>query len=494
MVSAVESLRRTFGVAFIVAFVSCVIAAEPSISPWNTAETPFSFEPRTGGPVSAFKGTFEVPENRAEPGSRKLTLHYVRFPATGDSPGAPIVYLAGGPGGSGIWFAKQWRFPLFMAMREFGDVIALDQRGTGASNDAPTCTSSQSIDYAAKMSDQAYINVQQTAFQECLTFWREAQIDLRGYNSRESVADLEALRTHLGVEKLTLWGLSYGSHLAFAAIKVMGSRIERVVIASAEGLDQTIKLPARTDAYFDRLQAAIDTQPAAQAAYPDIKATMRRVHLRLDEQPIALEVPRRDGSSTTVVFQRRDMQRLASAMIADPKRYAMDLIGLYSSLERNDSKPLIPVLQQWLDADGSVAFAAMPVMMDLASGIGSERRKLIDEQAETGLLGPWLNETLYLAEMAPAFDLGDGFRQPPVSDVPLLLLSGTLDGRTYIESQREAVTGFANAQMVTVRNAGHNLLMSSPEVTAVIQEFMRGKNVAGREIEVDLPEFDLVSK
>lgn len=479
---------RFVAAATLVLIAGCA-AQDPSHSVTRIAETPITFEPRSGDAVSAFEGTFVVPENRADPMSRNLTLRYVRFPATGENPGAPIVYLAGGPGGSGIWFAKQWRFPLFMAMREFGDVIAFDQRGTGASNDAPGCTSSVAIDRTAPISDATYIEIQQAALQECLSFWEKQRIDVRGYNTLESVADLEALRVHLGAEKLTLWGISYGSHLALAAIKEMDEKIERVVIASAEGLDQTVKQPARTDAYFDRLQEAINTQPAARDVYPDIKATMRRVHARLDDAPIEIQVPREDGSVTDVLFQRRDMQRLASAMIADPGRFAAQLVRIYAALEDSDTAPLVDVLEQWLEPNATISFDAMPVMMDIASGVDTERRRLIEEQAETALLGLYLNETLYLNDIAASFDLGDRFRLRPVSGVPLLLLSGTLDGRTYIESQREAVSGMANREMVTVTNAGHNLFMSSPEVTGTIRKFMRGEPVENREIVVELPKF-----
>jgi len=190
-----------------------------------------------------------------------------------------------------------------------------------------------------------------------------------------------------------------------------------------------------------------------------------------------------------MLFQRRDMQRLASAMIADPNRFAAQLVRIYAALEDRDTRPLISVLEQWLEPSATISYDAMPIMMDVASGIGTERRRLIEEQAETGLLGRYLNETLYLNDIARSFDLGDRFRVKPESEVPLLLLSGTLDGRTYIESQREAVSGMANREMVTVTNAGHNLFMSSPEVTATIQQFMRGEPIANLEIIVELPEF-----
>jgi len=42
---------------------------------------------------------------------------------------------------------------------------------------------------------------------------------------------------------------------------------------------------------------------------------------------------------------------------------------------------------------------------------------------------------------------------------------------------------------VTVVNAGHNLFMSSPEVTAAIQQFMRGETITDSEITIDLPAF-----
>lgn len=470
-------------------FLSACTVQDQSRSAGRMAEIPITFEARSGEVVEAFEGTFVVPENRASTDSRDLTLHYVRFPATSENPGAPVVYLAGGPGGSGIWFAKQWRFPLFMAFREFGDVIALDQRGTGASNDTPDCTSSHTIDDKTLIKNIAFVETYQAALQECLRYWADQGIDVHGYNTMESVADLEALRVHLGVEKLTLWGISYGSHLALAALKEMDDRIERIVIASAEGLDQTLKLPVRTDAYFDRLQEAINTQPAGRGRFPDIKDLIRRVHAALENEPMMLQVPRYDGSSVEILFQLRDMQRLASAMIADPKRFAVQLVRIYAALDNSDTEPLIKILERWYEPSVAISFELMPTMMDISSGVSAERRSLIERQVETALLGIFLNETLYLIESKSSYELNDRFRLKPESDVPLLLLSGSLDGRTYIESQREAVSGMTNLEMVTVRNAGHNLFMSSPKVTATIQEFMRGNGISEHEIIIDLPEF-----
>src|SRR5918992_4394693 len=94
---------------------------------------PYTFENDKKEKVDAEFGTLLVPENRSNPESNLIELAFVRFKSTAKNPGPPIVYLAGGPGGSGIFSARGSRFPLFMALREVGDVIAFDQRGTGHS-------------------------------------------------------------------------------------------------------------------------------------------------------------------------------------------------------------------------------------------------------------------------------------------------------------------------------------------------------------------------
>src|SRR5215204_3406766 len=101
--------------------------------------TPRVFESASGQKVDVEFGELTVPENRQRPNSRLIQLAFVRFKSTSQNPASPIVYLAGGSGGSGISAARGTRFPLFMAMREVADVIALDQRGVGSSKPNLNC-------------------------------------------------------------------------------------------------------------------------------------------------------------------------------------------------------------------------------------------------------------------------------------------------------------------------------------------------------------------
>jgi pimeloyl-ACP methyl ester carboxylesterase len=453
------------------------------------AEEPIVFTAQSGESVEAFEGHVDVPENRSDPDSRTIRIAYIRFPATGTSEGPPIVYLAGGPGGSGSGTARAHRFPLFMAMRQHGDVIAFDQRGTGGSTGLPRCVSSVLVPETEAMSDTAYAGAYRAAVEECGEYWRGEGVAIEGYTTAESVQDISALRVHLGAERVALWGISYGSHLALAALKDIPGEIDRVVIASAEGLDQTVKMPAHTDAYFGRLQAAVDTQPAAAAAYPDIAGVMRRVHDRLEAAPMLLHIPQADGSTAPFLLQRRHMQEFASSLISDP-HYAAILMALYASLDAGDPGLAIGLLQRFHTPGEPLTLSAMPTAMDLASGISDARLAEFTRQAETGLVGGYLNFPMpQIRGVWDGFDLGEDFRAPPAGDTPVLLLTGTLDGRTYPEGQAAAVAGLANVTRVTVRNAGHNLFMSSPDVHEAMHRFMRGEPVENQDIVVDLPDF-----
>ena len=448
-------------------------------------EVKITFTAQSGETVSAYKGWLEVPENRAKADSRLIKLEYIRFAKlpTAKQTSSPIIYLAGGPGGSGTTAAKYKRFPLFMAMREFGDVIAFDQRGV---NDQDLrCRSKQNSNYQAVASDEEVINKTRRALQDCLNIWQQQGIDIHGYTTVESAHDLDALRQHLNADKISLWGISYGSHLALAALKQMPQLIDKVVISSVEGLDHTIKLPARTDDYFTRLQSAINGSPALKTQYPDIKAMIRKVHQQLEKQPLMLNIEK-DGQEIIFAFQKRTIQTFASAMISDPDR-ALRLLGLYKALADGHTEVITQLMSSYYSFTDTVFLPGMTYAMDLASGISDNRFNTVIKQAKTSLLGDVLNFGLHHFNDIEGLDLGDTFRQDPSSDTPTLVLSGTLDGRTYLESQHEAVQGLSNVTLITVENAGHNLFMASPDVTQAIQTFMRGETLTSKHIKVAFP-------
>lgn len=77
----------------------------------------------------------------------------------------------------------------------------------------------------------------------------------------------------------------------------------------------------------------------------------------------------------------------------------------------------------------------------------------------------------------------------PTSAVPALVFCGTLDGRTDIQDQRQAVAGLSKASLITVRNAGHNMLDApSTQMLELIHGFMTGDTSHAATIAVPLPD------
>ena len=432
---------------------------------------PYRFEPRDGEAVDAELGKIRVPENRHDPKSREIELAFVRFPATTPSPGAPIVYLAGGPGGSGISTAQGRRFPLFMALRQFGDVIALDQRGTGLSNAIPFCDAPEPWPLEKPSSREQTVSWLESTARHCAEFWRSQGVDIDGYNTEQSADDLEDLRRELGADKLRLWSISYGTHLAFSAIRRHGDRIERVVLASAEGPDHTVKLPSRTEAFLGKILGEEDRQK------------LRRVLEKLEAESVVVDaVHPRTQAKAKVGVGKLDVQILLGFMIKNPDTQQA-LPMWIDAMDRGDFSPIAPYLLMM--AGHMRGFSGMSEAMDAASGISPQRRQRILREMPGTLLEDALNfPGDALAGPLGITDLGDDFRGPLKSSVPVLFLSGDLDGRTYLESHRELAAGFSKGTHVVVEGAGHDLFMSSPEVSERILAFMAGREVSSEPIRV----------
>jgi pimeloyl-ACP methyl ester carboxylesterase len=435
-----------------------------------------------GMQVAAELGTLQVPEVRGRAGSRSIPLRFVRLRATTAEPGPPIVYLAGGPGGSAVGNARGPRFAFFNRLREAGDVLLLEQRGAGLSNTLPSCEA-RPVDPARPLDRANFVDSARRELARCIAWWRDQGVGVEGYNSDESAADLDDLRRALGVEQLNLVGLSYGTHLGMVALK-RRLPVGRVVFAGLEGLDQTVKQPAHFDAFFARVAAAVRADPEAARAYPDLLATMRRVHDRLDREPARVTVRDGEGRPVEIRLGAFAVQMLTGFLwISDPERIA-GLPALYARMDGGDFQSAGETIYRGLMAffgrlDG------MPQLMDLASGISEARLGAVAAQAPAALLGDAGNFPMpHARDVAPELALGDGFRAALDTPVPALLVMGTMDGRTPVESQRELLPQFRNATVLTAVNGGHNIFEQSEEVQRAIVAFLRDGTVDRDRIEL----------
>jgi len=447
---------------------------------------PYAFKANNGTVVDAEMGEMRVPENRSKADSRMLALRFVRFKSTSANPGPPIVYLAGGPGGAGTGAAMGSRFPLFMALREFGDVIAYDARGVNKSEPDSGCTEEFLVNPGEPLDRAKSGAVFAEATRRCADRLRKAGIDPGSLNTRESAADLNDLRVALGAKKLVLWGISYGTHLAIATLRYHPDAVERVILAGIEGPDDTYKLPSDQQSLMEEI---------ARLAYhdgksPDLLASITKLMNELEARPKSVELTHpENGMTARFVVGKLDLQRALADMLVAPDTFAA-MPDLVARLEQGDwtSLALISAPNRF-----GTPPSMMSIAMDCASGITAARRQRIAEEAKWTLLGDAIN--LPFPEICEGLgipDLGDAFRAPLVSDVLALLISGTLDGRTRPRQAEELRRTMPNAVTLLIEGAGHSdpLFLSSPKILETMKAFLRGEPVRERVITLPPIAFD----
>ncbi|MEA2239597.1 MAG: hypothetical protein QOC81_4321 [Thermoanaerobaculia bacterium] len=453
-----RTIRLILTIVFITA--SAQAAEQPSIR-WNA----MTCQADDGTKVDCESGELRVSENRANPSSRMITLRFFRFKSTAEKPGAPIVYLAGGPGGSGINAARGPRFPLFMAMRAFGDVIALDQRGVGKSEPNLECHDDYIIDPSQPASAEAAAKAIGAPLRKCFDGLRAKGIDLDAYNTLESAHDLDDLRKALGVPKISLWAISYGTHLALATVKAHEAGIDRLILAGIEGPDSTLKLPSDQQELLEKIAVLAKTE------MPDLLGTLAAVEKKL-EKPRHVDLTHPiSGQKVALTIGKSDLQIVVADMLTGPESFNA-LPDLLSRLAEGDWMALAL-------AAGRLRFgrtpSAMAVMMDCASGATPARATWIAREAATTLLADAINWPYpEVCRAVGAHDLGDAFRTPVKTTLPVLLIAGTLDGRTPVHNAVDVAKGMPNATLLTVEGAGHSdpLFLSSPKILDAMKDFM----------------------
>lgn len=456
---------------------------------------PYAFEARGEERVDAELGRLVVEENRSSRESREIELVFVRLPATGEMPGPPIVYLAGGPGSSGIAAGRGARFRLFDDLRKLGDVILLDQRGAGMSTpiDPEECPIARRHPFDRPLELERHLEVVAEVAAACASYWSEAGVDLEAYDTLESVEDLEDLRLALGAETIRLLGISYGTHLGLAYMRRYPGRVSAAVLAGIEGPDDTVKLPSQFESQLEQLEALIARQRGTDAE--PLRDLMRRVLDRLERQPVTLRIVQVAGPDreTQLVVGRREVAHVTMDLLRDPQTM-IQVPVLYQSLDEGDFTDLAGTLLGLRTVGG---LEAMPEAMDAASGISKQRlRRLEAEDAETLLGSGLLQANVVLSTALKVSDLGPDFRSPVRSDVPTLFISGSLDGRTPPGNALRTMEGFSAAQHLTVVNGGHgdDLLLATPELESAIGDFLSGRPVSSIQIELRPPDLTQVRR
>jgi pimeloyl-ACP methyl ester carboxylesterase/predicted DCC family thiol-disulfide oxidoreductase YuxK len=383
---------------------------------------------------------------------------------------------------SGLRAGRGRLFGLFDALRAAGDVILLDQRGSGDSTPSLRCRDPLELPFERPLSRDQVLRAAVDSTRHCAERLAQDGVDLGSFNTDESADDVADLVRALGAQRASLLGWSYGTHLAFAVMRRHGDLVERAALAGPEGPDHTYKLPSRIERQLETI--------AAMPRSHDLLHTMRTVLERVERQPSRVQFSGPDGETRGAAIGRFDLEWMLAEGIADTRVLAR-LPLWFARMARGDF--------DWIGHDSllrgyfeelrtGLTRSVVRACMDCASGASAVRMRRIESEARATLLGRTIDFPFpEICEAVGQPDLGDAFRAPLRSDTPVLFITGTLDARTPADNVADLAPGFPNHRHLEVEDAGHADLLLPSGVQRSVVEFLQNGNVAHDRVRADRP-------
>ncbi|NIM02375.1 MAG: alpha/beta fold hydrolase [Acidobacteria bacterium] len=464
-------MRIAFATVF--ALASITPAAPDSPPAFETMDCGFKM---TG--IELTCGFVEVRENRAEPGGRKIPIHFVRAGATGEAPKPdPIVFLGGGPGlhatpgaNTVIWGNR--------GRLEDRDLIVVDQRGTGRSNPLDC------FDHGTEGGPEVVRRVFTRDFFDGETFRQclgelSKNADLTQYTTTASVEDLDAVRRALGYERVNLSGGSYGTRWALEYMRRHADSVRAAVLYGvappSEMLVERVARDFQRD--LDALIAACAAEEACSEAYPEFGQQLQRVLAAVKKKPV--EVVVRSGGEKIPVTMNHEQLVTAIRFMFYSVHHAAALPSQVQAATEGDYTPFADTVTalsiQLHNAVAEGLWASVKCAEELPF-IDYEKAR---RQSAGTVLGTYrLESEREICSIWPRGKIPPDFNEPVESDVPALLIAGEFDPATPVDLAEKTVPHLSNGLLVRVAKRSHWGL-SGPCVDRMVDRFLETGSVEG---------------
>lgn len=437
-------------------------------------------------------GTILVPENRAVAGSRLIGVGFARIRARTPTGAPPVFWLPGGPGLTvldafdGAGAAARGRLNAWLKFGATADLVVVEQRGYTLRGDRlETIRPPYPLDRprTARASADMAVAIARRAIAQ------HPDKDLAGYTIRACADDVDDVRRALGYGRISLFGGSFGSQWSFAVMRAHPDIVARAVLSGVEPLDFGYDMPSPLLATLRRIAADADRDPALQPYLPagGLMAAAESVRDRLARRPVSVTLGEDAGvaGGKVVVLGLDEFRDDLLERAADPEHWPAFVLALYHGRYEAWAR----AVEQ--DRQASPVKLIGP-LVDTSLGVTPGRlRQLRSDPALPWIGGGGFEPYLAAASTWPTPDLGDAFRTPASSPIPVLLVHGDWDTSTPLDNTLAQLPYFPNGRAIVVHRGGHDgafyLLRERPEVREAVYRFLRTGRMEGLPAEVTLP-------
>jgi pimeloyl-ACP methyl ester carboxylesterase len=416
--------------------------------------------------TNLFCGTVIVPEFHANPGGRTLRLAVAQFKSQSPTPAAePIVYLEGGPGGASLDSSISGFAARFTPQHDF---IAFDQRGVGYSQPNLACPE---VTESFRRDDPQNIDIGTEEGHRVAATWAcrdrlMAQgVNLGAYTSAESAGDVNDIRAALGYEKVKLVGVSYGSRLALAVLRLYPQIVHSAVIdgVSPPQVDQYAGYAVSFDRSLNLMFSACAADPDCYVAFPTLKADFSQAVARLDAQPMTFTS---EKTGATIVMNGWRFVSLVFNWLYDSSlsRYLPILI---SEVKNGDTTLLGAIYTKAARSDDTTASVGMAYSVRCAEYTPFSSPEAVTAAAQNVLpeiRAQFLPSNLTpftICSQWPIVPPNPAMHQPVTSDVPTLVMESGNDPVTPPSNGQLAAQTLSRSFYVESPGIGHSVIGNS---------------------------------
>ncbi len=428
-----------------------------------------------------------VPLDRsgAVPGS--ITLHVESVAAEGAERGV-MMLIAGGPGqGSASVFGLEDKdsVALFRALFPGYRIVAFDNRGTGKSGLLNCPALQRSTGFAG----------QETIARSCAA---SIGANRDFYSTSDHADDIDSVRAALGVDRLAMWGVSYGTKLALAYALAYPSHVDRILLDSVLPTEYPDPFQANVLRDIPRALANYCGSSACRAATRDYARDVTAVANALAARPAVGAIRRPAGGTRKVRVGGLDALSVLVESDLNPGLAAL-LPAAFHAARSGDRRPLLRLhdlnvagsgssaeeLSAGLNAATNCVDGRFP--WDGATPVAERRARYAAAVAELpsgslGGFGRWaadLGVASFCLEWPsparPIPTLGSG----PLPNVPVLAINGGYDMRTPTASAIDVISKFPQGQLLVVPAVGHSVVTADQSICALraVRTWIDGRKV-----------------
>ncbi len=438
-------MRTLFTTALIGATLIAAPPAQASTLDWETCRGEYEC------------ATLTVPRDRAKPRGATTSLALIRHRSTGADRIGSLVFNPGGPGGSGL-DTIEWAWESLSAdVKARFDLVTWDPRGIGASK--PNLSSCASAPLRRPATGPVNWRKVATAFVRDMgrlnaKCQRQHRRVVASMSTNENVADLDAIRRALGEQKLTYWGMSYGTRIGYVYALTHPERVRAIVLDGSIDPAGTILGLAEGGAGPDQAFGSFtDAYPRARRQYNQLLTRLNSSPVRLPGRKVLDRWILRD-----VVFNA-DAQQSAYPAIADFIATTHAAVFDKNQAARRKTAATVTAIEDYRNHDSNAggAFAVTNCLDYPQRPTVAEAMPAIRQQVA---LGPNFGGTL-----ATQFALGcAGLNVTPDpvplitgrgSNVPVLILGASRDGSTVNAWTARMSRAFPRSRTVTYAGGQH---------------------------------------